>query len=160
MTLDRTIALVFLTLCLIYGYAAYFVMDAELAPFMKRNPVWPSTFPKVLAVLGIVSAFWVAITAKAGPVKEDGIDYRRLRDYKIGQAAALIGLMTAYALALFPFGFIVSTVLFITLGAFTLGERKLHIVLPVAGITAGSLWYLVQEVLGIFLRPWPFFAGL
>jgi putative tricarboxylic transport membrane protein len=27
--------------------------------------------------------------------------------------------------------------------------------IPVAVIAAGSMWYLVQEVLGIFLRPWP-----
>ena len=27
----------------------------------------------------------------------------------------------------------------------------------VAAIAAGSVWYLVQEVLGIFLRPLPFF---
>jgi putative tricarboxylic transport membrane protein len=25
-------------------------MDQLLPPFMQRNPVWPSTFPKVLAV--------------------------------------------------------------------------------------------------------------
>jgi putative tricarboxylic transport membrane protein len=27
----------------------------------------------------------------------------------------------------------------------------------VAAIAAGTIWYLVQEVLGIFLRPWPAF---
>jgi len=50
MALDRWIALILLGVCLAYGYTAWFTMDAGLAPFMKRNPIWPSTFPKVLSV--------------------------------------------------------------------------------------------------------------
>jgi hypothetical protein len=38
----------------VYGYLAFFTMDQLLPPFMQRNPVWPSTFPKVLSVLGII----------------------------------------------------------------------------------------------------------
>ena len=41
-----------------------------------------------------------------------------------------------------------------------LGERRFHILIPVALIAAGFIWWLVQEVLGIFLRPWPFFMGV
>ena len=54
MALDRWIALIFVTFCGVYGYAAFFTMDQLLPPFMQRNPVWPSTFPKVLSVLGII----------------------------------------------------------------------------------------------------------
>jgi len=64
-----------------------------------------------------------------------------------------------YALALRPLGFLGSTIGFIVLGGVILGERKLHILIPVAAIAAGSIWYLVQEVLGIFLRPWPGFLA-
>jgi putative tricarboxylic transport membrane protein len=32
--------------------------------------------------------------------------------------------------------------------------------IPVALIATVGIWYLVQEVLGIFLRPWPFFLGM
>jgi len=158
MTLDRWIASIFLVICLVYGYSAWFVMDVGLPPFMQRNPVWPSTFPKILAVLGIVCAVWVLLTSKEGePVKEGDIDYRNLRQYKLGQAGMLIGLMVAYAFALYPIGFIVSTIVFLTGGAAVLGERKLHIALVVATVAAFSIWYLVQVVLGIFLRPWPWF---
>ena len=37
------------------------------------------------------------------------------------------------------------------------GERKFHLLVPIAIATAGLIWYLVQETLGIFLRPWPAF---
>ncbi len=39
MALDRWIALIFLLICLVYGYIAFFSMDAALPPFMKRNPI-------------------------------------------------------------------------------------------------------------------------
>jgi len=162
MALDRWIALVLLGICLIYGYTAFFTMDDNLAPFMRRNPIWPSTFPKVLAVLGAIAAFVILIGLEGPqkPPKEGDIDYRRLGDYKIGQAAALLGLMVAYALLLRPAGFILSTTGFLILGSVILGERKWLTMIGVSGAAAGFVWYLVQEVLGIFMRPWPVFMGV
>lgn len=161
MTLERWIALVLLIVCLIYGYAAFFTMDGSLPPFMQRNPVWPSTFPKVLAVLGIVCSVLVLLNAEKNQWTpgEGDIDYRRLGDYKIGQAIALLVLMTAYALTLRPLGFFASTSLFLILGAALLGERNFKLLIPVSVVAASTVWWLVQEVLGIFLRPLPFFLG-
>jgi len=61
MALDRWIALILLGLCLAYGYTAWFTMDAELAPFMRRNPIWPSTFPKVLSILGVIASLIILL---------------------------------------------------------------------------------------------------
>jgi putative tricarboxylic transport membrane protein len=159
MALDRWIALAFIAFCCVYGYAAFFTMDQSLPPILRRNPIWPSTFPKILAVLGIIVGLVVLFTPtppKADAKPKDGaIDLTRLGDYHVGQAAALLALMVAYALTLRPLGFLGSTVAFLVIGALILGERKLHVLIPVAVIAAGSIWYLVQEVLGNFLRPWP-----
>lgn len=163
MALDRWIALVFVALCCVYGYAAFFTMDHLLPAILQRNPIWPSTFPKILSVLGVIVGLVVLLSPKAKAdapdtsSAADAIDHRRLGDYNLGQALALLVLMVAYALALRPIGFLGATVLFLALGGFILGERKLHILIPVAAVAAGSIWYLVQEVLGIFLRPWPAF---
>ncbi len=158
MALDRWIALVLLGICLAYGYAAWFTMDGNLAPFMKRNPIWPSTFPKVLSVLGILATLFILLGVEKSTPKEAEIDYRRLGEYHLGQAL-LLGLMVAYALCLRPLGFLISTSVFLVLGSFILGERKWHIMLPVALIAAVSVWYLVQEVLGIYMRPLPGLLG-
>jgi len=163
MALDRWIALIILGVCLVYGYAAFFTMDAGLPPFMQRNPIWPSTFPKVLSVLASITALIILLGLEKPPAeggKKPDIDYRRLGDYNTGQAVILLGLMVAYALLLRPAGFILATVGFITVAAMVLGERKLYILLPVAGLATGIVWYLVQGVLGIFLRPLPFFMGV
>ena len=160
MALDRWIALVLLGICLAYGYAAWFTMDDNLAPFMRRNPIWPSTFPKILSVLGIIAASVILLgLEKSEDTKEAEIDYRRLGEYKTGQAVLLLVLMVAYALCLRPVGFLLSTTVFLIAGSFILGERKWLVMIPVAVIATASVWYLVQEVLGIYMRPLPGFIG-
>ncbi|MDR9428614.1 MAG: tripartite tricarboxylate transporter TctB family protein [Salibaculum sp.] len=163
MALDRWIALIFIVFCCSYGYLAFFTMDQDVPPFMQSNPVWPSTFPKVLAVLGIVVGLVVLLGLEKPDAQEEPaapeIDYRRLHHYKLGQALAMLGLMMAYALLLRPAGFLIATTLFLVAGSTVLGERKFHVMIPVSLIAAGFVWYLVQQVLGIFLRPFPFFLG-
>lgn len=160
MALDRWIALILLGICLVYGYTAWFTMDDALAPFMRRNPIWPSTFPKVLSVLGIVASTIILLGIEKGEPKPGDIDYRRLGDYNLGQALLLLGLMVAYAICLRPLGFLISTVVFLVLGSVILGERKWHVMIPVACIATLIVWYLVQQVLGIFLRPLPGVLGV
>ena len=164
MALDRWIALVILLICLAYGYAAFFTMDAGLPPFMQRNPIWPSTFPKVLSVLGIAAALIILLGLEQNGKPRDEnpsvIVYRRLKEFKLAQAGALLALMVAYAMMLRPAGFVIATVVFLVGGSAILGERKWHIMIPVALIATGVVWWLVQVVLGIFLRPMPAFMGV
>lgn len=164
MALDRWIALVFVAFCCVYGYLAFFTMDQLLPPFMQLNPVWPSTFPKVLAVLGVIVGL-IVLLAVEKPLEEPEptateINYKRLHEYKLGQALMLLALMVAYALALRPVGFLLATTVFLSAGSAVLGERKWHVMIPIAMLATGFVWYLVQEVLGIFLRPFPFFMGV
>ncbi len=159
MALDRWIALILLCIALVYGYAAFFTMDQTLPPFMRRNPIWPSTFPKLISVLAILSAlvilFGLEKPAGDAPQKQPEIDYRRLGDYQLLPAIAMLGLMVAYALLLRPAGFLLATTGFQCIGAAILGERKFHLLIPIAAVATGAIWYLVEQVLGIVLRPLP-----
>ncbi len=159
MALDRWVALVLLGICLAYGYAAWFTMDGNLPPFMRRTPIWPSTFPKVLSILGILFSLIILFGLEKSETKIGDIDYRKLWEYHLGQALLLLGLMVAYALLLRPAGFILATTGFLIGGSVILGERRWLVMIVVAGIATGTVWYLVQVVLGIFLRPLPFFMG-
>jgi putative tricarboxylic transport membrane protein len=160
MTLDRAIAGIFVLLCLIYGYTAFVAMEASLLPFELNMTFLPNTMPKWLSVLGVIVGLVVVI--QTGPkasteIDASEIDYRNLRQYKLGQALFLLSLMVAYALLLRPIGFLTATTLFLAVGSIILGERKYTLLIPIAVSTAFLIWYLVQEVLGIFLRPWPWF---
>jgi putative tricarboxylic transport membrane protein len=157
--LDRWIALILLGICLAYGYTAWFTMDADLAPFMRRNPIWPSTFPKVLSILGIFACVIILLGLEKSEPKEADIDYRRLGDYHLGQALFLLALMVVYALCLRPMGFLFSTVGFLMIGSAILGERNWISMAVISIIATGVVWYLVQEVLGIYMRPLPGFIG-
>ncbi|WP_299371757.1 tripartite tricarboxylate transporter TctB family protein [uncultured Tateyamaria sp.] len=159
MALDRWIGLILLGIFLAYGYAAWFTMDASLAPFMQRNPIWPSTFPKILSIMGILCALVIIAGLEKGEAKIGDIDYRRLGDYHLGQALGLLALMVAYALLLRPGGFLFSTTGFLIVGSVILGERRWITMIVVSALATGVVWYLVQEVLGIFLRPLPGFLG-
>ncbi|GIT85464.1 MULTISPECIES: tripartite tricarboxylate transporter TctB family protein [Roseobacter] len=159
MALDRWIGLVLLGVCLVYGYTAWFTMDGGLAPFMQRNPIWPSTFPKVLSIMGIIASLIIVLGFEKGEAKIGDIDYRKLWEYNLGQALLLLALMAAYALLLRPAGFLISTSGFLILGSVILGERRILLTLIIAAVATGIVWYLVQVVLGIFLRPLPLFLG-
>ncbi len=165
MALDRWIALVILLIFAAYGYGAWFTMDGSLPPFMRRNPIWPSTFPKVISILGILTALIVVSgieqkRPKSGAQAASASVYRTIAGYHLAPAIALLALMVVYAFALRPAGFLLSTVGFLMAGAAILGERRWITMFVVSAIAAGTVWYLIQQVLGIFLRPLPAFMGV
>ena len=161
MTLERAIAGIFIAVCLAYGYTAFVVMEADLLPFERNMTFLPNVLPKWLSVLGVIAGFFVLVRSRPAADAEldpGGIDVRRLRQYKLGQAIFLLALMIAYALLLRPVGFVAATSLFLLVGGIILGERRYVVLVPVSVFAAFVVWYLVQEVLGIFLRPWPAFV--
>ncbi len=156
MALDRWIAVVILIIALAYGYAAY---NYPLLPFERSMPFLPNTLPLALSVLGIVIALFIIFSRRAGPGDAEAeFDLRRLREYRFGQTLSLVGAMILYALLLRPVGFLLATTVFIAGCGTLLGERRFHILIPLAAATAAGIWYLVDAVLGIFLRPWPWFV--
>ena len=60
-----------------------------------------------------------------------------------------------YALALGKLGFLLSTSGFLVAGAALLGERRFLVLVPVSVAATVFVWYLVDQVLTIFMRPWP-----
>ena len=157
MTLERLLALLFVMIAIIYAYTAFFLMDASLPPFAKNSPIWPSTFPKVIGSLGLL----IGLVLIANSVNQDFAEAQQkmneLKNYEWKPVLIFIAMMIAFALMLRPAGFIFSSITFLVLGAIVLGERRYIFLAIIATIFSFGIWYLVQEVLGIFLRPWPGF---
>jgi putative tricarboxylic transport membrane protein len=158
MALDRWVAILFLAISLVYGYAAY---NYPLLPFERNMVFLPNTFPMALSVLAVIVALIIVISPRAAKDADElgDIDLARLREFKIAQTLGLVAAMVLYALLLRPIGFLTATALFIAGTSIILGERKFHVLVPIAVVTSGVIWYLVQETLGIFLRPWPAFLS-
>ncbi len=154
MALDRWIAFLFLAISLVYGYAAY---NYPLLPFERNMAFLPNTMPMVLSVVGSIIALVILLSPKTGPEVLSGVTREQIKEFKTGQTLGLVSAMVLYAVLLRPIGFLCATTLFIAGSSIILGERKFHVLIPIAVITAAAIWYLVQETLGIFLRPWPVF---
>lgn len=159
MALDRWIALVFVLIFLIYGYTAFFGMDHLLAPIMRRNPVWPSTFPKILSVSGLIISMVVLLNfEKSSNLIRDDMSLSKWRQYKLLDAVLLILGMIFYAVFLRNLGFIAATFLFLFLGGVLLGERRYLLLLVISATSSYGIWYLVDSVLGIYMTPYPQFV--
>ena len=160
MALDRWIALVIGLVFVIYGHTAFFGMDDLLPPILKRNPIWPSTFPKILSVVGVLAAVAVAVNIeKSSKQVGDDMDISKWRHYKLFDAALLIAGMIIYALTLRSLGFLTSTFLFLSLGGILLGERRFILLAVVSAAASYGIWYLVDSVLGIYMTPYPAFMS-
>jgi putative tricarboxylic transport membrane protein len=158
MTLERAIALLFLVLCVAYGYAAFVTMQEDLLPFELNMAFLPNTMPKVLSVVGVLVGIVIIFSADSSGEKSPGqLDFSRLKWEHIAQAVLLLVAMAAYALLLRPLGFIASTTLFITGSSILLGERRIVMLLAISIIASLSIWYLVEQLLDIVLKPLPWF---
>lgn len=158
MTLERAIAVLFLALCAAYGYTAFVTMQADLLPFELNMSFLPNTMPKALAIAGAICALFIIFGGRAPgderkPILADGLNWRTTL-----QAIALLGFMIAYALFLRPLGFIAATSLFLIGSAILLGERRFLLLTAIAVFASFAVWYLVEEMLDIVLRPWPWFV--
>ncbi len=158
MALDRWVAILFLAVSLVYGYSAY---NYPLLPFERNMVFLPNTLPMALSVLAVIVSLIIAVAPRMtkDPDSLGDVDLAQLRRFKIGQTLGLVGAMVLYALLLRPIGFLTATALFIAGTSIILGERKFQVLIPIAIVTSGAIWYLVQETLGIFMRPWPAFLS-
>ena len=160
MALDKWIAVIFLIIALVYGYASF---TYPLLPFERNMSFLPNTMPIALSGFGIILSLMLIFSPRKTVAAEESdsgeITVSNLGEYKVGQALGLIAAMIVYALTLRPIGFIAATVLFLVGTGWILGERKLHIMIFSALVGAGFIWFLVQEALGIFLRPLPWFLS-
>ena len=160
MALDRWLSLLIAAIFLVYGYSAFFGMDHLLPPILQRNPVWPSTFPKILSVIGIVTAIVVALNIEKTDSKvDDDINIAKWRKYNVKDALTLISGMIIYAFTLRSLGFLAATFLFLSLGAVLLGERRFLLLVFVSALASYGIWYLVDTVLGIYMTPFPKFLN-
>ena len=163
MNLDRGVALCILVFSMVYAWLA---LGYELLPFERHQAFKPNTMPIGLSIMGIALSLAVLLVPSrkdSSVVDESVVDISAHesgnQQFDRVRPVILVLLMIIYAMVLRPLGFIGSTSLFLIVSSMVLGERKFHVLVPVAWGGAIFIWYLVQEVLGIFLNPWPMWLG-
>ena len=151
--IDRYIAVALLAFSIGYGYLAW---THPLLPFEVRMPFKPNTMPLGLAGLGIVFSSLLLLLPSNDRLEKDAEGWR---GFAWKNTALLIGLAIGYAFLLRPIGFIASTTLFIVLSSRVLGETNFIRSISTGLISSGIIWYLVDNVLGIYLVALPAMLG-
>ena len=159
LSINRWIALGMLAFSSGYGYLA---LTYRILPFEQFLAMKPNTLPIGLAVAGMIcSTVLLGISDSQSSSEENkviGSDQKYLEspeNYEWGKGIGLLILAVIYALSLRQAGFLIATSLFLSIGGLMLGERKAWILFPVSCLASFLVWYLVDEVLSIFMRPWP-----
>ena len=159
LSINRLVALGMLAFSSCYGYLA---LTYRILPFEQFLAMKPNTLPIGLAVAGMVcSAVLVVMPDRKSSSEENkviGSDQKYLEspeNYEWGKGIGLLILAVIYALSLRQAGFLIATPLFLSIGGLILGDRKVWILLSVSCLASFLVWYLVDEVLSIFMRPWP-----
>ena len=161
LSINRWVALGLLAFSSGYGYLAF---TYRILPFERFLAMKPNTLPLGLAVAGMLCSIALLLMSEGQDSESGeektvlGADHKYLEspgDYEWGKGVALLVLAVVYALSLRQAGFLLSTSMFLFIGGIMLGERKYWILVPVSCFASFLVWYLVDEVLTIFMRPLP-----
>lgn len=158
LNLEKFLALIILIICILYAYTSFITMQANLLPFEKNMTVLPNSLPKVISIFGIIISTFLILKKEEHNSEESisSINLKNVFSFYYGKALSIILLMIIYTLCLRPVGFILSSVLFLFLASFILGERS-FIKLTIICLSGTSIiWLLLEKVLGIYMRPFPY----
>ena len=161
LSIHRWVALGLLAFSSGYGYLAF---TYRILPFERFLTMKPNTLPIGLAVAGMICSVALLLMPEgqnSGSSEENqvlGSDHKYLEspgDYEWGKGVGLLILAVMYALSLRYLGFLIATSSFLIISGLMLGERKYWVLVPVSCFASFLVWYLVDDVLTIFMRPWP-----
>lgn len=156
---DRVSGLIFLLVCLIYGYQA---TQIQLFPGDEYEAFTARTLPYLLTAGGIIMSLLLivmspatkssAIVCAQQTADESSLDWRLL--------GAFVALMTAYGIGLTWLGFVLATSLFLLVGFWLLGERRKAVLFGASFPFVTVFWLLLTKVLDIYLEPGYLFLSL
>ena len=154
-TKDHIGGLLFLGLSVVYGYYAY---EIRMFPGDQFEAFNAQTVPVALAWIGSVIAILMLATAS-----KNSTDKLSFAGLDLALVAKLMVLVWVFAQALQWFGFLLSTIGFLMVGYWLLGERKVKTLLVASVPFALVFWFLLAQVLEIYLAPgrmWQWLLGV
>jgi len=145
---DQFGGLFLLLFCSLY---AFLIFDI---PLLENSEVFNArSMPIFLVCVGFILSI-LLLTQRS---KETMADFSTLDFWR---GARFLLLMSLYGLAIRPMGFLFSTAVFLLCGFWMLGERKwsknIAIVIPVVI----GFWYLMSQMLGVYVAPLPEIFGV
>lgn len=141
---DRVGAMIFLILCLCYGYQTSLI---PMFPGDEYEPFTARTLPTILTFVGIGLAILLLITGQPDVKSGAVVDF----NWKL-----LIGflvLMAAYGIGLTYLGFVLATGFFLMVGFYMLGERRKRVLFGASFPFVLAFYLMLTQGLDIYLEP-------
>ena len=128
--------------------------------FLAQNEFFTSrTMPYALAVLGVLIALLILVFPTTDPEGKRSIrEETHGMDWKT--ATLLVVGMIAYGLTMKWIGFIISSILFLLVGFYILGERRIKRMLLASIPLVVMLWFIMSSLLGVYIAPGELFYML
>ena len=142
MSRNRLGAVVILGFSIAYGIIA---LHFPVPPAFNDSAS-PSSLPISLSAAGIIISMLILLFPT-----ESVTTTQKLTPKGILRVSLLLLLMVSYGLSIEILGFLVSTVLFLGIGFWIMGERKLKVILLIATVTAFTFWLSLTQFLKIYL---------
>ena len=142
---DHIGGFIFLVLSVTYGYYAQRI---PMLPGDEFEPFHAQTLPIALSYLGGVLGIAMLVTAKGGRGKTfdvAGMDFLLV--------VKLLANIVLFALAMEWIGFTLATILFLMIGYWLLGERKVKTLILASVPFAIGIWFVLTVLLDIYLAP-------
>ncbi|NPD07840.1 tripartite tricarboxylate transporter TctB family protein [Vibrio ostreicida] len=141
---DRISALIFLVLCLCYGYQTSQIL---LFPGDEYEAFTARTLPTLLTIVGI----GLSVLLLVGGQPDTQNDTDSAFNWKL--LCSFLILMAFYGVGLTYLGFVLATSLFLLAGFYLLGERRIKILLGASIPFVIAFYLLLTQGLDIYLEP-------
>ena len=134
--------MVILGFSIVYGIMA--LHFPEIPAF--NDSISPSSLPASLSVAGIIISMLIFLIPA-----ESVTTTPKFTPESILRVSLLLLLMISYGLSIEILGFLISTILFLGIGFWIMGERKPKVIFLTAAITAFAFWLFLTQLLRIYL---------
>ncbi|GAB2661136.1 tripartite tricarboxylate transporter TctB family protein [Vibrio panuliri] len=141
---DRIAALIFLLVCLCYGYQT---SQIPLFPGDEYEPFTARTLPTILTYLGIALSLMLLISAN----KDE--EQLNMATYNWKLLIGFLVLMAIYGVGLTYLGFVIATSGFLLVGFYLLGERRKSVLFGASIPFVVAFYLLLTKGLDIYLEP-------
>jgi putative tricarboxylic transport membrane protein len=141
---DRVGAMIFLLVCLCYGYQT---SQIPLFPGDEYEPFTARTLPTLLTFIGIGLSLLLLVTGQPDVKSGAVIEF----NWKL--LIAFLVLMALYGVGLTYIGFVLATSLFLLAGFYLLGERRVKVLLGASFPFVIAFYLLLTQGLDIYLEP-------
>jgi putative tricarboxylic transport membrane protein len=141
---DRVGAMIFLIVCLCYGYQTSLI---PLFPGDEYEPFTARTLPTLLTFIGIGLSLLLLVTGQ--PDEKSGA----VVDFNWKLLIGFLVLMIGYGVGLTYLGFVLATGFFLMIGFYLLGERRKSILFGASFPFVIAFYLMLTQGLEIYLEP-------